>query len=177
MITALALIAALTTPAPKATVDIDRMAIAHVVTERNPGEHVTIVIVHDAEYAIASGHSPSGPMHDGLRLKNTGWRIVCAFSAVPASKQLASKCEFPATVANEMAANLAAEVAAQSGDFNMATIAEERAFASAKGPERDSERARVQYLTILNEQMRTGMITRQQAIQKWGEFRFSWALP
>lgn len=177
MITALALIAALTTPAPKAPVDIDRMAIAHVVTERNPGERVTILIVHNGEYAVASGHSPSGPMHDGLRRKNTGWRVVCTFSGVPTSKHLASQCDFPASVADEMSANLAAEVAVQSGDFHMATIAEERAYASARGPERDWERARVQYLTILNEQMRTGMITRQQAIQKWGEFRFSWALP
>ena len=68
-------------------------------------------------------------------------------------------------------------MAAQHGDFGMATIAEERAFAAAKGPDRDSERARVQLLRQLNEQMRTGLISRRQAIQKWNEFRLSWLLP
>lgn len=159
-----------------AAVDINRAAIQHVVLERHTGEHVRILIIH-GDYALASGTSPDGPVHDGLILTRAGWHVACTFSPVPSATQLQSACKFPEAPATQLSASLAAQMAAQKGDFGTATIAETRAFATIRGPERDSERARVQLLHQLNEQLRTGMITRQQAIQRWNEFRLSWLLP
>lgn len=175
MIATALLLASLST-APKSPVDLDRLAIKHVVAERRPDEHVVSVIMHGA-YALASGRANGASVHDGLHLLRPGWAVVCSFAAAPTPAQLQSACRFPQTVAVELSSNLAAQLAAQSGDFGIATIAQERAFASAKGPDREPERARVQLLHQLNEQMRTGLITRQQAITRWNEFRLSWFVP
>lgn len=75
------------------------------------------------------------------------------------------------------ARRVAAQTSAERGEFSTAVIAQTRAFASAKGPDRDQERARLQLLNQRSEQMRTGRITRTQAIQQWNQFRYSWMLP
>lgn len=150
--------------------------ISHAVTQQRPAEQVTSVIVHGG-YALASGRTPAGTVHDGLRQSRGGWRIVCSFTAPLPASELQKKCGFPSGIAAEMQADLAAQNAAQTGDFSTAAAAQQRAYMSASGPERDDERARVQLLTRLNDQLRLGMITRQQAIQQWNQFRLSWALP
>lgn len=175
MLAAALLVASMST-SPKTSAALDRLAIKHVVVARRPAEHVVSVITHGA-FAVASGTTNGASVHDGLHLIRPGWTVVCSFSAAPSATQLQSACRFPQAIAVELSADLAAQMAAQSGNFGLATIAQERAFASARGPDRDSERARAQLLHQLNEQMRTGLITRQQAIQRWNEFRLSWLLP
>lgn len=176
MLSTVALLAVLNAPA-SAAVDVDRPAIARAVTQRHHGERVETVIVH-GNYALASGRTSAGLIHDGLRLTRAGWRIACTLRSEPLPTQLRSQCGFPQAVAIELSANEATQRAAERGEFRLATIAQVRAYNwSVKGPERDDERARLQLLHQLNEQMRTGMITRQQAIQKWNEFRLTWTLP
>lgn len=174
MIHALALAAVTSSPMPRA--HDDRAAVAHAAVQRHPGERVGTVILHGS-YAYAIGTMPRRAIHDGLHLGPNGWRVVCTFAAAPSATQMQSQCGFPAGIAAEFSANVAAQTAAQSGHFTTALHAEERAYLSAVGPARDDERARVQLLHQLAEQMRTGAITRSQAIQKWNQFTLTWALP
>ena len=177
MVIAFALLAALASPATSSA-NGDRAAIAHAVTQRHSGERVAAVFVH-GNYALVTGRSSAGrPVNDGLRLTRGGWHVACTLSSEPLPTKLRSQCRFPQAVAIELSANEATQRAAEQGQFGLATIAQARAYNwSVKGPERDDERARLQLLHQLGEQMRTGMISRQQAIQKWNEFRLTWALP
>lgn len=176
MLIAFALFAALASPAASSA-NADRTAIAHAVMQRHSGEQVTAVFVH-GNYALATGHTASGPVNDGLHLAQGRWHIACTLSSEPIPTKLRSQCGFPQAVAIEVSANEATQRAAEQGQFGLATIAQARAYNwSVKGPERDDERARLQLLHQLSEQMRTGMISRQQAIQKWNEFKLTWALP
>lgn len=175
MIATLWLLAALNAPA-KAAVDIDRSAITHVVTERHPSSHVDDIVLQ-GNYALAHGRSPAGPIYEGLELMRSGWRVVCSFKVAPTSSELASSCGFPAGIASAVASSQTAQALAERGEFERALTLEKRAYASVTGPARDTERARVQFLTMLNDRMRLGLVTRQQAILQWNEFRYSWALP
>jgi hypothetical protein len=96
----------------------------------------------------------------------------------PLATQLKSMCGFPQATAIEISADEGTQAAVARGDFGMATIAQVRAYNfSVKGPDRDRERARVQLLHQLSEQMRTGAITRAQAIARWNQSTYSWMLP
>lgn len=174
---ALILAAAVASP-PAVAPNTTKAEIRRAITRRHGAStRVDRLIIHGG-YALASGQSQSAPVRDGLHLSRNTWRVVCSFgSAVPSQSQLMRDCGFPAMVAFEIAANESAQSAAERGDFQTAVIAQTHAFASAKGPDRDQERARLQLLTQLNNQMRTGMITRTQAIQQWNQFRYSWMLP
>lgn len=158
--------------------EIDRRAIQHVVEERfGPKTHVSSVLLK-GQYALARGTMDGAPLQEGLKLEHSGWRITCTLGATPATDSvLISKCEFPAEIAEVLSAQAAADTAISHGDFSTAAAEEKRAYKESKGPSVNDERARVQLLQQLNEQMRTGMITRQQAILKWSEFRLTWALP
>lgn len=176
MIATLTLIAALGAPT-KGTLDVDRAAIAQIVLQRHGASaHLERIIIHGG-YALAAGRTSTGPVRDGLHLTHGGWRIVCSFRSAPTAEQLGTNCGFPAGIATEVVMNESAQAAVQQGNFTTALSEEKRAFASASGPDRDQERARVQLLHQLGEGMRTGTMTRAQAIRKWNEFRFSWMLP
>lgn len=176
MVIAFALLAALASPAASSA-NADRPAIAHAVTQRHSGEHVAAVFVH-GNYALVTGRTAGGPVNDGLRFSRGSWHIACTLNSEPLPTKLRSQCGFPQAVAIELSANEATQRAAEQGQFGLATIAQARAYNwSVKGPERDDERARLQLLHQLSEQMRTGMLSRQQAIQKWNEFKLTWALP
>lgn len=174
---ALIFAAALASP-PAVPLNTDKAEIRREVTRRHGADtRVDRVIIH-GNFALASGQSGPAEVRDGLQFSRSAWHVVCSFgSAVPTQSQLTHECRFPATVAFELAANERAQSAVERGDFQTAVIAQTRAFASAKGPDRDQERARLQLLNQLNNQMRTGMITRAQAIQQWNQFRYSWMLP
>lgn len=173
---ALVLVAALTTP-PDATLETDRASIRRIVQQqRGTSTRVDRVIIH-GEYALAAGRSPAGTTIDGLHFTHGGWHVTCRLQSEPSPTELMARCGFPAGIAAEISANEAAQTSAERGEFSTAVIAQERAFASSKGPDRDQERARLQLLNQLNEQMRTGRITRAQAIQQWSQFRYSWMLP
>lgn len=156
--------------------DLALTEIRRAVVARHPSAHVEAIIIH-GNYAIANARSASGVVIDGLHLTRDAWKIACTFQSPPTASEVKNQCGFPAAVASEIAANESAQFAVQKGDFSSAATAEKRAYASASGPERDRERARAQYLTILSERMRTGLITRAQGIQAWSAFRYSWTLP
>lgn len=172
---AFVLAAALTTP-PSPALDTDRTTIRRIVQQQHGSTHADRIIIH-GEYALAAGRSPAGTTLDGLRFTHSGWHITCRLQAEPSPTDLMSRCGFPAGIAAEISANESAQTSAERGQFSTAVIAQTRAFASAKGPDRNQERARLRLLNQLNEQMRTGRITRAQAIAQWSQFRYSWTLP
>ena len=161
-------------PAPPA----DRAAIQQSVARAHGGAVIIDRIIVHGTYALASGHAAAAPARDGLHFLRGAWKVMCSFgSAVPTPAQLRRECGFPTAVAVEISSDESAATSAQSGDFAPAVIAQTYAFQAAVGPDKDQERARLQLLQRLNEQMRTGQITRAQAIRQWSQFRYSWALP
>lgn len=173
---ALVLAGALTAQ-PHAAPQADRTEIRQIVQRRHGAStRVNRIIIHGG-YALAAGRSSAGAAIDGLRFTHSGWRVVCSLRSEPSPTDLMSRCGFPAGIAAEISADESAQISAESGQFTTAVIAQERAFASATGPDRNQERARFQLLHQLSEQIRTGRITRAAAIQQWNQFRYSWMLP
>jgi hypothetical protein len=156
------------------TPNADRAAIVQAVRQHSGSStRVDHVITH-GNYALAA----TGSSFDGLRFSGSTWRVVCTMKSEPLPTQLKSMCGFPQATAIEISADEGTQAAVARGDFGMATIAQVRAYNfSVKGPDRDQERARVQLLHQLSEQMRTGMITRAQAIARWNQSTYSWMLP
>lgn len=174
---ALVLAAAVATPWA-VPLNTDKAEIRRTVIRRHGASTRGDRIIIHGNFALVAGRSEGAPVRDGLHFSRSSWQVVCSFgSAMPTQAQLTRECRFPATVAFELAANENAQTAVERGDFQTAVIAETHAFASARGPDRDQERARLQLLNQLNNRMRTGMITRAQAIQQWNQFRYSWMLP
>ena len=164
--------------APAAPLPADRSAIAQAVRQRNGSSARVDHIITHGNYALASVQTGAAPVFNGLRFSGRKWRVVCAVRSEPLPTTLKSMCGFPQATAIEISADEGTQAAVARGDFGLATIAQVRAYNfSVKGPDRDQERARVQLLHQLSEQMRTGMITRAQAIQRWNESRYSWMLP
>lgn len=167
-----AAIAASNPPAPA-----DRTAIRHAVARAHNGAVTLDSIIVHGTYALASGHTATAPARDGLHFLRGTWKVMCNFgSAVPTPAQLRRECGFPTAAAVEISSDESAAASAQSGNFAPAVIAQTYAFQAARGPDKEQERARLQLLQRLNEQMRTGQITRAQAIQQWNQFRYSWSL-
>jgi hypothetical protein len=164
--------------APAGTADANRSAIVQAVQQKNGASaRVDHVITH-GNYALAAVRAADGSVFDGLRYSGSTWRVVCTMRSEPLPTQLKSACGFPQATAIQISADEGTQAAVARGDFGMATIAQVRAYNfSVKGPDRDQERARVQLLHQLSEQMRTGAITRAQAIQRWNQASFSWMLP
>lgn len=156
----------------------NRTAIVEAVRKHSGSStRVHHVIVHGS-YALAAVRAAAGSSFDGLRFSGSTWRVVCTVKSEPMPTQLKSTCGFPQATAIEISADEGTQAAVARGDFGMATIAQVRAYNfSVKGPDRDQERARVQLLHQLSEQMRTGTITRAQAIQRWNQSSYSWMLP
>ena len=174
MFAAAVLMAAVSTTAPalpKSQRDLVREAL---VQRYGPKTQVYSILIKQG-YALAQGPN----FHDGLRKSGTHWQITC--SHLPSGQitpaLLQSKCGFPETVAILVSTEEPVNVAAAQGNFSAAATLEKQAYASATGPQRDIERVRMQQLNLLNEQMRTQTITRQQAIQQWSQMQFSWSLP
>lgn len=167
-------IAAASTTAP-ALPKSERDAVRQVITQRYGPKTQVYSILIKSQYALAQGTG----FHDGLHKTGGRWRIVCG--NLPAGQiapsLLQSHCGFPQSVALVVSVEEPVGIAAGQGDFSTAMTAEKQAYASATGPERDIDRVRMQQLTLLNEQMRTQAITRQQAIQQWSQLQFSWSLP
>lgn len=155
-----------------------QQAVAQAVQARHgAAAQVTSVIVEGSS-AVALGTAHGAKLKDGLRLEGSQWRITCELGSTPAdSRILVRRCGFPQNDAVMLAAQAAAETAISRGDFSAATAAEARAYRAASGPQIDDERARLQLLRRLNEQMRTGAITRADAIRQWSQFRLTWSLP
>jgi len=96
---------------------------------------------------------------------------------LPRAAVLQSRCGIPAPIATHLAAEEPTNLLASQGQFNAAIAAEQKAFASASGAQRENDRARLQQLRLLNQQMQLQQVTREQAIQEWNRLQFSWALP
>jgi len=164
--------------APAAAPDTNRNAIVQAV-RRHSGASTRVdhVIMH-GNYALAAVNAGAGSVFDGLRFSGNGWRVSCTVKSEPLPTQLKSMCGFPQAIAIQISADEGTQAAVARGDFGMATIAQVRAYNfSVKGPDRDQERARVQLLHQLSEQMRNGTITRAQAIARWNQSTYSWMLP
>jgi hypothetical protein len=86
-------------------------------------------------------------------------------------------CGVPSAVAMHLAADEPVNLMASRGDFSAASSMQQTFVTSQPAPMTETERARLQQLRVLNQQMQTGQITRAQAIQQWNSFRYSWALP
>jgi hypothetical protein len=174
MLFAAVIAAAVTTSAPATLPQSERDRVRTAVVQRHgPKTQVYSILIKDG-YALAQGTG----FHYGLRKNGSHWTIVCSnvpAQAAPAALQ--SKCGFPQTVALLISTDEPINIAAGQGDFSTAATLEKQAYASATGPQRDAERVRMQQLNMLNEQMRTQTITRQQAIQQWSQMQFSWSLP
>lgn len=172
MLIAAALSLALATPAPPSS---QRDEVRRTVLARHGQRTDIYSILIKGSYALVQGKS----LHEGLQNERGAWHIVCTLdpgTAQPA--QLQQRCKFPLAIAEVMSVEEPVNVAAAQGQFSTAAAAEQKAYASAStGPIHDSERARLQLLTQLNEQMRVQAITRDQAIQQWSQLRYSWSLP
>jgi hypothetical protein len=139
------------------------------------GEHTQIYsILVKGPYALAQGTN----VHDGLQQVDGQWQIVCELpNGSVQVTTLQSRCGFPQATAAVLSVEEPINFAAGQGNFAVAKTVEKRAFASATGPQREFDRARLQLLTQLDLQMRTQHITRAQAMQQWNQLRYSWALP
>lgn len=174
MLAAAVLTAAVTTSAPAGLPQSERDRVRAVVVQRHGPKTQIYSILIKQGYALAQGTG----FHYGLRKNGSQWTIVCSeLPAQAAPATLQSKCGFPQGVAVLITTEEPVNIAASQGNFSAAATLEKQAYASATGPQRDSERVRMQQLTLLNEQMRTQTITRQQAIQQWSQAQFSWSLP
>ncbi len=132
-------------------------------------------ILIKGSFALVHGNG----FHDVLRRRADGsWTIVCDMShTLPTASVLQSRCGVPAGIATRLAAEEPTNLLASQGQFTAAIDAEQKAFASATGPQREQDRVRLQQLRTLNQQMQLQQITREQAIQEWNRLQFSWALP
>lgn len=148
-------------------------AVRKAVIARHGQTQIDSILIKGS-YALVHGTG----FHDVLRRTDGSWTIVCDMSkTAPAANVLQSRCGVPAPIATQLAAEEPANLMAGQGEFTAAVDAEQRAFASASGPQRETDRIRLQQLRILNEQMQLQQITRAQAIQQWNRLQFSWALP
>lgn len=168
-----ALVVALSTAAPVPATST-RDAVRQAVLSQHGSRTQIYSILIKGSYALVQGKG----LHEGLEYARGRWRAVCELpegTAAPATLQ--QRCGFPTTVATLMSVEEPVNVAASQGQFTVAVTAERQAFASATGPVRDSDRARLQLLTQLQEQMRVQAITREQAIARWSQLQISWSLP
>ncbi len=174
MILAAAFIVALATQPPAMPMS-EKDRVRHVLVQKHGSKTQIYSILVKGSYAVAQGPG----FHDGLHKSGGEWKIVC--SDLPSGRveaqALQTHCGFPQDVALVASVEEPINVQAAQGQFESAAAAQKKVFASATGPERDLDRARYQQLTLLSEQMRTATITREQAIQQWGQVRFSWFLP
>lgn len=174
MIVAAALVAAVSTSAP-ALPKSERDQVRQVLQQRYGPKVQVYSILIKSGYAIAQGTG----FHDGLKKSGGHWQIAC--SKLPAGQlpptTLQSHCGFPESVAVIVSLEEPVNMAASQGDFHTAMATEQKAYSSSTGPTHDAERVRLQQLTLLDQQMRTQTITRQQAIQQWSQLQFSWSLP
>lgn len=147
---------------------------AAVIARHGPKTQVYSILVK-GPYALAQGAT----FHDGLKQSGAHWQIVCHLpNGSTQVATLQSRCGFPVSVAEILSVEEPINFAAGEGNFAAAKTMEQRAYASAGGtPISDTERARLQLLTQLDQQMRLQSITRDQAIQRWSQLQFSWSLP
>jgi invasion protein IalB len=155
---------------PMSTRDAVRAAI---VARYGARTHIYSILVK-GPYALAQGTN----LHDGLQQVDGRWQIVCRLPNGTAQvTALQSRCGFPQSTAAVLSVEEPINFASGQGNFAAAKAMEQRAYASATGPQREIDRARLQLLTQLELQMRLQQITRTQAMQQWNQLRYSWALP
>jgi hypothetical protein len=159
--------------APAPAMSIRDTVRAAIVARHGPRMHIYSILVK-GPYALAQGSN----IHDGLHKTSAGWQVVCQLpnGAVQVTT-LQRRCGFPANVAAILSVEEPINFAASQGNFSAAKAVEQRAYASATGPQREIDRARLQLLTQLDLQMRLQTITRDQAMRQWNSLRYSWALP
>lgn len=125
-------------------------------------------------YALVSGQS----VHVALRKTSGSWKIVCDVrGAMLSDRVLERRCHVPPRIAAELAADEPVNLLAEQGNFGAAVSAERTVMSASSAPASDTERARMQELRLLNQQMQLQQITRQQAIQQWNQLQYSWSLP
>lgn len=169
----LSLILASGVPAPTP----ESVAVAQAIQRAHPGHVAVTSVLISGNDAVARGHDP-GPVHQGLVHENGAWRIVCTLTNAPASAEtLEQNCGFAASSAHRIAADEAVNAAAAAGNFSRAERLEQSTFSVGGTGMQPSESARLQLLRRLNNEMRMGIITRQQAIAQWNQVRFSVFLP
>ena len=174
MVLAAVLIALVSPPPSSSSWTAEKPAVRAAVLARHGSNTQIDSILIKGPYALVHGKG----FHDGLKLANGKWTIVCDMSkAQVTAAALVQNCGFPIQVAQVVAADEPVNLLAAQGNFTSAVAAEQRTLGSASSPPSDTERARMQELRILNQQMATQQITRQQAIQQWSQAKFSWALP
>jgi hypothetical protein len=158
-------------PPPMSTRDMVRAA---VIARHGARTQVYSILVK-GPYALAQGTT----FHDGLKQSNGHWQIVCQLpNGSTQVAMLQSRCGFPVNAAEILSVDEPINFAAGQGNFSAAKAMEHRAYATAGGaPMNDSERARMQLLTQLDQQLRLQTITRSQAMQQWNQLRYSWSLP
>jgi hypothetical protein len=164
----------MTAAAPPPAMSTRDMVRAAVIARHGPRTQLYSILVK-GPYALAQGTN----FHDGLKQSNGHWQIVCQLpNGTTQVAMLQSRCSFPVNVAEILSVDEPINFAAGQGNFSAAKSMEQRAYATAGGTHMsDSERARMQLLTQLDQQMRLQTITRTQAIQQWSQLRYSWSLP
>lgn len=177
MIHTLPLLLALALPPSVPHVTPESVTIAHAVQRAHAGGAIVTSVLVSGNDAVVRGRD-RGPIHQGLIRRNGRWQIVCTLRAGAASAaQLERACGFPAASARQLAGDEAVNAAAAGGDFTRAQRLEQATFAVAGPAMRPAEAARLQLLRRLADQLRMGMITRQQAISQWNQVRISVFLP
>lgn len=173
MLSAIA-VALATTPPNSSAWTAQKPAVSQAEIARH-GPHAQIdSILIKRGYALVHGKG----FHDVLHFSHGTWTIVCDLSrSQPTARTLETDCGVSASIAAELAAEEPVNLSVAQGDFSTAAAEEQQAYASISGPEKQNERARLQKLTTLNQEMQLQQITRAQAIQQWNQSQFSWALP
>ena len=144
-----------------------------VLAEHGRQVHIDSILIKGS-YALVHGTG----FHEVLQRSGKSWKPMCDLThTAPTVNALESRCRVPATIATQLALEEPANLLAARGQFTAAITAEQVAIASATGPQRENDRVRLQQLRILNQQMQLQQITREQAIQRWNQLQFSWALP
>ena len=151
----------------------EKPAVRAAVLRVYPKTNITSVLIKQT-YALVSGQS----VHVALRKAGGTWKIVCDVKGAAVDGHVLEKrCGIPAQAAAQLASDEPVNLLAEQGNFRGAASAEHTVMSSASGPPTDAERARMQELQLLNQQMQLQQITRQQAIQQWNRLQYSWALP
>ena len=169
-----AILAALTALPPSSSAwTAQKPAVQAVVAGAYPAAHINSILIKQS-YALVSGKG----VHAALQESGGKWKIICDVSRTMMNVEtLHERCGIPSDVATRLADDEPVNLLVSAGNFSAAIDAEQTAAGSISAPASDTERARLQELRMLNQEMQLQQITREQAIQQWSQLQYSWALP
>lgn len=138
-----------------------------------PNARVDSILIKQP-YALVSGNG----IRVALHRSGGDWNVICdlGHSSISADS-LSRHCGIPSEIAAYLAKYEPANRLARGGNFSAGALLQQAVTARATAPATEIERARLQQLNMLDEGVRMQMITRDQAIQQWGQLRYSWELP